>query len=287
MNQVIGERTPFLITPCRNTARLPAIRIGVLFDKVYRQHYASCRFYTNRGLRTPDVHEVDKRMKPEASYAYAYPHPAVSTDIVVFTVRDARLHFLSVRRARPPFENAWALPGGFVQIDEALDASAARALKMETGVSRIFLEQLYTFGRPDRDPRERVISVGYYALLPSDKLRVRAGGESHETAWFSLDEPPGLAFDHADIVAAAHQRLVAKLDYSTIAFEFMPKQFTLSQLQEVYEILLNEPLDKRNFRKKILSLELLEETGRLNRNGNYRPAREYRLKNRGRIDIIK
>ena len=220
-------------------------------------------------------------------YSYHYPHPAVSTDVVVFTIRHWRLQILLVRRANPPYQGEWALPGGFVNIDEDIEACAARELAEETGIKGVYLEQLYTFGNPNRDPRERVISVSYYALLPSDRLRIRAASDASDAAWFDFDQQPNLAFDHAEIVNTAHQRLVAKLDYSTIAFEFMPDSFTLSELQRVYETLLNESLDKRNFRKRILGLDLIEETGRLSRHGNHRPAREYRLKNRGRVNFTK
>jgi 8-oxo-dGTP diphosphatase len=226
-------------------------------------------------------------MTARPAYSYTYPHPAVSTDVAVFTIRAQRLQLLLVQRANPPFQGMWALPGGFLDIHEDLEACALRELTEETGLSGFYLEQLYTFGTPDRDPRERVISVTYYALVPSDKLQPRAASDASAVAWFPFDELPELAFDHAAIVALAHRRLVAKLDYSTIAFQFMPETFTLSQLQGVYEILRNEPLDKRNFRKRILALDRIEETGRLRRSGSHRPAREYRLKDRGRVDIIK
>ena len=225
---------------------------------------------------------------PEATFSYPYPHPAVTTDVVVFTIRERRLNILLVKRANPPFTDCWALPGGFLDIDEDLDACAARELEEETGLSGLYLEQLYTFGATDRDPRERVISVTYYALVPLDALATpRAASDAADVGWHPLDELPQLAFDHARIVDMAHDRLVAKLDYSTIAFGFMPKTFTLSELQDVYEILLNQPLDKRNFRKRMLSLGLVEETGKQRRNGNHRPAREYRVRHPERVEIIK
>ena len=173
----------------------------------------------------------------------------------------------------------WALPGGFLEIDEDLESCAKRELEEETGIRDLFLEQLYSFGRPDRDPRERVISVTYYALLPSDHFQLKAASDATAADWFPLDQLPPLAFDHQEIIDLAHQRLVAKLDYSTIAFQFMPETFTLSELQAVYETLLNAELDKRNFRKWILALEQIEETGELRRSGNHRPARIYRTKN--------
>jgi 8-oxo-dGTP diphosphatase len=226
-------------------------------------------------------------MSKDPRFCYRYPHPAVTTDVVVFTVRAGRLHLLLVRRGNPPYQGHWALPGGFLDIGEDLDTCAQRELEEETGVSGVYLEQLYTFGRPGRDPRERVISVTYYALVPAGRISPKAASDAAEVDWFAVDRLPELAFDHAEIVATAHRRLVAKLDYSTIAFQLMPETFTLSELQRVYESLLNEPLDKRNFRKRILALDQIEETGQLKRTGNHRPAREYRLKHPERVDIIK
>lgn len=220
-------------------------------------------------------------------YSYRYPHPAVTTDIVIFTIRDGRLKLLLIKRGGEPYQGRWALPGGFVELDEDLEASARRELEEETGVSGVYLEQLYTFGRPDRDPRERVITVAYYALIPSDQVRLQAATDAEAVGWFAFEELPPLAFDHDEIVAMAHQRLVAKVDYSTIAFQFLPREFTLSELQEVYEIIRREPVDKRNFRKQVLALGKLVETKKMKRDGAHRPARLYRVKSPGKVDIIK
>lgn len=220
-------------------------------------------------------------------YQYEYPHPAVTTDIVIFTIRDRKLKLLLIRRGGEPYRGKWALPGGFVQEGEGLDEAARRELEEETGVSGVFLEQLYTFGKPDRDPRERVITVAYYTLVPSDKLQLRAATDAEAVGWFAMDELPELAFDHAEIVKMAHQRLIAKLDYSTIAFAFMSEKFTLSELQEVYEIILQEEMDKRNFRKWVLALEQIEETDEERRGGVHRPAKLYRVKHPGKVTFIK
>ncbi len=220
-------------------------------------------------------------------HCYQYPHPAVTTDVAVFTIRDQQLKLLLVQRAGEPYQNMWALPGGFLNIDEDLEVCAKRELEEETGISGVYLEQLYTFGAPNRDPRERIISVTYYALVPSDRLQLKAASDAADAQWFALDQIPPLAFDHQKIITLAHRRLAAKLDYSTIAFQFMPETFTLSELQTVYEILINEQLDKRNFRKKILALKQIEEAGELRRTGNHRPAQVYQLKNPERVDIIK
>ena len=182
------------------------------------------------------------------TYCYPYQHPAVTTDVVVFTILAQKLQILLINRASNPYQGYWALPGGFLDLTEDLEECAMRELKEETGIDNVYLEQLYTFGKQDRDPRERVISVTYYALTASDQLQVKAASDAADAAWFPLDDLPNLAFDHGEIIQLAHRRLVAKLNYSTIAFQFMPDTFTLSELQAVYEILLNEPLDKRNFR---------------------------------------
>jgi len=220
-------------------------------------------------------------------YSYEYPHPAVTVDIVIFTIRDDQLKLLLIRRAGEPYQGEWALPGGFIAMDEDLEQSARRELEEETGVAGVFLEQLYTFGKPDRDPRERVITVAYYALIPSDKLQLRAASDAEAVGWFGLDELPELAFDHPRIVERAHERLVAKLEYSTIAFQFLGEIFTLSELQSVYEIIQREPLDKRNFRKWVLAMEQIEETGEERRDGPHRPAMLYRVIRPGTVAIIK
>jgi 8-oxo-dGTP diphosphatase len=221
------------------------------------------------------------------SYTYRYPHPAVSTDVVVFTIEAQTLELLLVRRANEPFRGMWALPGGFLDIDEDLEACALRELEEETGLRGVYLEQLYTFGEPRRDPRERVISVAYFALVPIDRVDPRAASDAAEVGWFPFNKLPELAFDHAEIIRLAHRRLVAKLDYSTIAFQFLPPTFTLSELQRVYETLRNAPLDKRNFRKRVLALGCLAETGRLRRTGSHRPAREYRLVDPEQVAFVK
>lgn len=220
-------------------------------------------------------------------FQYAYPHPAVTTDIVIFTIQEEKLKVLLIRRLSEPFQNGWALPGGFVEIEEDLEQAALRELKEETGISGVYLEQLYTFGEPRRDPRERVITVSYYSLVPIDRLSLSAGSDARETGWFDIEELPELAFDHREIISKAKQRLTAKLAYSTIALQFMPSKFTLSELQQVYEIIHGDTLDKRNFRKRMLAYGCMEDTGEVRRNGSHRPARLYSLKSPGQVEFIK
>ena len=226
-------------------------------------------------------------MNTLSAYSYAHPHPAVTTDVVIFTIQDEKLKVLLIQRAGEPFKDKWALPGGFVEIDEDLEHAAARELEEETGVAGVYLEQLYTFGGPDRDPRERVITVAYYALVPIDRLHLRAASDAKQVQWFPCRRLPQLAFDHKQIIAMARQRLASKLDYSTIALQFMPDKFTLSELQKVYEIILDEKLDKRNFRKRVQSFKCIKTTGEMKRNGSHRPARLYTLTSPRTVEILK
>ena len=220
-------------------------------------------------------------------YKYEYPHPAVTTDIVIFTMRDERLQLLLIKRREAPYRGKWALPGGFLQIKETIDECAVRELEEETGVSNVYLEQLYTFGEVKRDPRERVISVAYFALIPSNKLDIRPSSDADAVGWFGMNELPKLAFDHNEIVEKAYERLTAKLRYSTIAFQFLPKEFTLTELQNVYEIILQESIDKRNFRKSIFALDAIIETKKMQSEGAHRPAKLYKLKNPKQVLVIK
>jgi 8-oxo-dGTP diphosphatase len=201
----------------------------------------------------------------------------VTVDCVIFGLDDKDLKVLLIQRGIDPFKGKWALPGGFVRMDEALEEAARRELKEEAGVSNVFLEQLYSFGEPKRDPRGRVITVAYFALVKLSDHRVRATTDAREAAWFSVWDTPRLAFDHEHILKAALQRLKGKVRYQPIGFELLPPRFTLTQLQQLYEAVLERPLDKRNFRKKILAMELLEETGEVEQDVAHRAAQLYRF----------
>jgi len=217
------------------------------------------------------------------TYTYDYPHPAVTVDIAIFTIQDDDFKVLLIQRGIEPFEGMWALPGGFVGIDESLRRAAWRELKEETGVNAAFLEQLSAFGHPDRDPRERVITVAYYALIPSDRLQLKASTDAREARLFSMSDLPQLAFDHAKILRRAHRKLKDRIDDTIIALQLVPESFTLSELQRVHERILGAPLDKRNFRKKVKALDLLTLTGEEKRDGPHRPAKLYRVKDRSDV----
>ena len=210
-------------------------------------------------------------------YTYQYPRAALTVDCVVFGFDGGDLKVLLIQRALEPFKGRWALPGGFVRVDEMLDDAARRELEEETGLKNVFLEQLYSFGKVDRDPRERVVSVAYFALVKLSDHRARAATDAANAKWFPVSKVPKLAFDHADILAAAKSRLTGKVRYQPIGFELLPPKFTLSQLQGLYEAALETRLDKRNFRKKVLSFGLLAPLKETQMTGRHRPAQLFRF----------
>jgi len=209
--------------------------------------------------------------------SYEHPRPALTTDCVVFGLDEEDLKILLIRRGIPPFEGRWALPGGFARVGESIEATARRELHEETGLKKVFLEQLYTFGDPDRDPREHVVTVAYFALVNLSEHVLRASTDASDAAWFSIDDVPSLAFDHDRILAAAHERLRGKIVYQPIGFELLPRKFPVRLLQSMYEKILDRPLDKRNFRKKILSMGILEELDEIETDVAHRAARLYRF----------
>ena len=200
----------------------------------------------------------------------------VTVDIVIFTPREGSLQVLLVKRGVPPFEGQYAIPGGFIRGDESLEEAALRELHEETGVRNVFLEQLYTFGDPKRDPRGRVITVAYYALIASDKLSLVAGADAAEAQWFPASSVPPLAFDHKSILDYALERLRNKLEYTTVGFQLLAQKFTLGELQAVYEAILGRPLDKRNFRRKLALLGILKPLREWRRTGR-KPAQLFRF----------
>jgi 8-oxo-dGTP diphosphatase len=195
---------------------------------------------------------------------------------------DGRLAVVLVRRAAWPHAGKWALPGGFVGIDESLKRAAWRELREETGLKAGPLEQLGAFGRPDRDPRERVITVVYIALTAAERLELRAGSDAKEARPFRVDELPELAFDHTRIVQLATERLRERLDTEAVARRLLPDRFTLTELQQACEAVTGTQIDKRNFRRKLDALELVEATGEVRGDGPHRPAKLYRVRRQER-----
>ncbi len=235
--------------------------------------------------------------QPESKESGRYPKPSVTVDVVVFAIfgnldtdddlnagpaemaNGLELRVLLVRRRNPPFRGCWAIPGGFVGIDESLDEAARRELEEETGLRDVYMEQFYTFGAPHRDPRTRVISVAYYALLPGQDHLAQGGDDAAEARWHSVNAlPDNLAFDHRDILDVALRRLRAKADYAGIAREFLPPTFTLRQLRCIYETVLGRGLDRANFTRRMLTEGDIEETGEVDRGGAHRPAKVYRYR---------
>jgi 8-oxo-dGTP diphosphatase len=213
------------------------------------------------------------------AHTYEYPRPALTVDCVVFGLDDEQqeLKVMLIERGGEPFRWRWALPGGFVRVEESVDDAARRELAEETGIENVYLEQLYTFGEPRRDPRERVVSVAYYALVNLAGHAIRATADAKSAAWFAIGDVPRLAFDHDRILEMALARLKSKVRYEPIGFELLPAKFTLSQLQRLYEKVLDRPLDKRNFRKKVESMGILLDTGELQQDVAHRAARLFRF----------
>ena len=240
--------------------------------------FVSPAYSTGLGPARPEATHAMTEMKRQSEDG----SPAVTVDLVVLTISDGDLKVLLLRRLVEPFAGEWSLPGGLVHLSESLEDAARRVLNEKTGIPGIYLEQLYTFGNPGRDPRGRVITVAYYALVPIDVVPVlHAGRAERDIGWHSVRPKEDIAFDHEDIVEYALTRLQNKLDYTPVGVEFLPVRFTLSELQGVYEIILGREVDKRNFRKKIRGNEWLVRAEGVRRDGPHRPAQLYRFASPG------
>ena len=203
---------------------------------------------------------------------------AITVDAVVFGYEfPAQISVLLIQRKNPPYQGHWALPGGFVEDDESLETAVVRELEEETSVRINYLEQLYTFGTPGRDPRQRIVSVAYFGLVKPDAYTVMAASDAKAVQWFLMDALPPLAFDHDLIIQTAIQRLRAKVTYEPIGFELLEEKFPFSQLEDLYTTLLGRPIDRRNFRKKMLSLQVVEELNEKRKEGAGRPASLFRF----------
>ena len=244
--------------------------------------YTKAAPYADPAPRTPIVpHTLPQPRRPEK----VLPDLPVTVDTVIFTVLDGTLQVLLVRRGEEKFAGLWSLPGGFVAPSEPLESAALRELRDATGVTDVYLEQLYTFGDPGRDTRGRVISVAYVALLAADRCPLVPNELEDEAQWWPVYQLPPLAFDHPRMIEVALERVRTKLEYTTIGFQLMPAAFTLGELQRVYEVVLDREVDKRNFRRRLELLDLVEPTGETRRGGPGRPAQLYRFHRGGAVHL--
>lgn len=223
------------------------------------------------------------------AFKYEFERPGLTVDCVIFglDLEEETLKVMLVQRDVEPFEGEWATPGGFVRRGETLMEAASRELEEETGIADVFLEQLYTFGDPDRDPRGWIVSVAYYALVSPDKHHIHATADARQAKWFPVTSAPRLAFDHQEIFDTALERVRGKLTYAPLGFELLPQKFTIKQLQKVYEIVLGRRLDNRNFRKKIFAMGVLRELGEMQKGVPHRAARLYKFDERKYNQMIK
>ncbi len=223
------------------------------------------------------------------TYRYQYERPGLTVDCVIFglDLEEESLKVLLIERDLEPFAGMWAIPGGFVRNGETLEAAATRELREETGITDVFLEQLYTFGDPGRDPRGWVVSVAYYALVSPEKHSLHAATDARQARWFPVTSLPRLAFDHADILGTALERIRGKLTYAPVGFELLPQKFTIKQLQKLYEIVLGMKLDNRNFRKKIFGMDVLRELDEMQKGVPHRAARLYKFDERKYKQMMK
>ncbi len=210
-------------------------------------------------------------------HTYDFPRPSVTVDCVIFGLDGSSLKVLLIQRDSPPFADAWALPGGFIEMTESLHDAALRELKEETSVDNLYIEQLYTFGDVERDPRGRVITVAYYSLVNLSGHPARADSDARNAGWFEINNLPGLAFDHQKVFDLALHRLKTKVRYEPIGFELLPEKFTLAQLQHLYEVILQKDFDKRNFRKKIKNMDMLVPLDEYQSKVRHRAAQYYRF----------
>lgn len=235
----------------------------------------SCRFNENWCTFARELEDYPSliRLKRDCfliytyMYSYKYPHPAVTTDCVVFGFDGSSLNLLLIRRGLEPFEGMWALPGGFMNMNETAEQGALRELQEETGVSDIYVEQLQAFTGVDRDPRERVVTIAFMAFVRQENYHLLAGYDAAQAEWFSVSDLPELAFDHKEIIRVALEKLRWKITYEPLAFRLLNKTFTMSQVQTIYEVVLGQTFDRRNFHKKMLDLGYIIPTDQLLRSG--------------------
>lgn len=233
--------------------------------------------FTGEIIQKPTV--MDHNAKEEHRYCYKYPHPSVTTDCVIFGYDGHRLHVLMVERGGEPYRGCWAMPGGFLAMDESAEEGALRELQEETGLREAGIRQFHTFSAPGRDPRERVITIAFYALVPM--RQVRGGDDAADARWFPLDEVPRLAFDHGDMLDRALQALRRQLRFEPVGRGLLPDRFTLRQLQQLYEAILGARIERRGFSARLQRLGVLERTGETAKAGAARSAALYRFRAEG------
>lgn len=221
----------------------------------------------------------------EQFYTYQYPHPAVTVDCIIFGFDGQSLKVMLIQRKSEPFAQNWALPGAFVNENESLENCAERVLQKEGNISGVYLEQLFTFGLPSRDPRERVISVAYMGLIKTADFELIASNDELQIEWRDISEIPDLAFDHSQILQTAIDRIRGKIRYQPIGFELMNAKFTIPQLQQLYEAILGKSLDRRNFRKKLLSMQILKQLPEKQQNVAHKAASYYEF-DRERYEVL-
>ena len=217
-------------------------------------------------------------------YSYDYPHPAVTTDCVIFGFDGSDLKVLLIERGIEPFKGKWALPGGFLKMDETAQEGALRELEEETGMKNAYIRQFHTFTEPGRDPRERVITIAHYALVQLQE--VKGGDDAAQARWFTMDEIPPLAFDHDRILRMAQIMLRERIHFEPVGFELLPATFTMKQLQNLYEAILDVHFDRRNFAKKMFHLGLLIQTEDMVRTSPKRESQLLRF-NKEKYDELK
>lgn len=210
--------------------------------------------------------------------------PIVAVDTVIFTVKEGKLNVLLIKIKYGSFAEKWGVPGGIVKMNETLDEAAERELFEKTGMKNVYLEQLYSFGKLKRDPKTRIVSVAYFALADSNKTKLKATKKYEDIRWFQVDKLRKIAYDHNEIINYALLRLKYKIAYTNVIYSLMPQKFTLGSLQKVYEVILGKKIDKRNFRKKILSLNLIRETG-IEMGVSHRPSKLYSFKKRRMVIV--
>ncbi len=209
-----------------------------------------------------------------------YDFAVIASDIAIFTIQEDKLKVLLIKMKKAPYTSYWACPGGLVKANEDIEKAAERILTEKTGLKNVYLDQFYTFGKVDRDPFGRVVSVAYLALIPSDHLRLTTSSEYEDVKWFDVKALPDLAYDHKQVVRVAIETLKHKLENTNIVYSLLSEHFSFSDLQKVYEIILDKKMDKRNFKRKVLSLNLISESKKKRVGEANRPAQLYHFTNR-------